>query len=248
MSKKILVVDDDPDFQRAMQIRLKAGGYEAVMAGDGISAIAVAQKEKPDAILLDLGLPGGDGFTVMGRMKANNLLSSIPIIVVSARDPLNNLDRAFKGGATAFFQKPFRNDLLLRIVGQATSRGVSPALKKVLVIDDDEDLRHGLKIRLRAANYEPVFAQDAVTAISVAQREKPDLITLDLGLPGGDGFLVLVRLKTNAALAQIPVIVLTAQDPSASEARALKEGAVAFFQKPADPAAFKAAIRKALGE
>lgn len=119
--------------------------------------------------------------------------------------------------------------------------------KKILVVEDDRDLRLGLAVRLRDNGYEVVFASDGVTATSVARKEQPDLIILDLGLPGGDGFVVMERLKMLLPTAHTPVIVLTARNP-AFEERALKAGAVAFFQKPVESEALLAAIGSALGE
>jgi DNA-binding response OmpR family regulator len=117
---------------------------------------------------------------------------------------------------------------------------------KILIIEDDPDLRRGLNVRLRASNYDTAFAGDAVMALSIAKKEAPDLILLDLGLPGGDGFLVLERLKNIASLACTPVIVVSARDPKANEKRALDAGAEAFFQKPVDNAQLMSAIHTAL--
>jgi two-component system alkaline phosphatase synthesis response regulator PhoP len=119
---------------------------------------------------------------------------------------------------------------------------------KILVIDDDQDLAMGLRVRLRANNFATVFATDAISAISQAKNETPDLILLDLGLPGGDGFLVMERLNNIESLASIPVIVLSARDPQANKERALAAGAKAYFQKPVDNDELLAAIRKTLGE
>lgn len=117
---------------------------------------------------------------------------------------------------------------------------------KILIIEDDADLRRGLNVRLRAANYETAFAQDAVMALSIAKKEKPDVILLDLGLPGGDGFLVMDRMKQIASLANTPVIVVSARDPKTNEKRALDAGAEAFFQKPVDNKELMGAIQRAL--
>jgi two-component system alkaline phosphatase synthesis response regulator PhoP len=119
---------------------------------------------------------------------------------------------------------------------------------KILVIDDDQDVAMGLRVRLRANNFATVFATDAVSAISQAKNETPDLILLDLGLPGGDGFLVMERLNNIESLASIPVMVLSARDPQANKERALAAGAKAYFQKPVDNDELLAAIRKTLGE
>ena len=76
--------------------------------------------------------------------------------------------------------------------------------KKILIVDDDPDMRLGLQVRLRANNYDTCFASDAMTAISEARRHNPDLVILDLGLPAGDGFLVLEQLNVNNLLGMIP--------------------------------------------
>ena len=117
---------------------------------------------------------------------------------------------------------------------------------KILIIEDDADLRRGLNVRLRASEYETAFASDAVMALSVAKKEAPDLVLLDLGLPGGGGFVVLDRMKNIASLACTPVIVVSASDPKTNEKRALDAGAEAFFQKPVDNQELMRAIQRAL--
>ncbi len=117
--QKILIVDDDQDLRTAMKLRLKANRYETVTASDGYTAIAQAQKEQPDLIILDLGLPAGDGFSVLQRIQESDSLSSIPVIVLSARDPQGNARRSLEAGAVAFFQKPADNHELLNVI-QAT--------------------------------------------------------------------------------------------------------------------------------
>ncbi len=127
---KILVVDDDPDLVRALRLRLRANNYEIATAADGYAAIATAQKERPDLIILDLGLPAGDGFVVLQRLQNSDTLSGIPVIVLSARDPQNNEERALKAGAAAFFQKPADNEELLNVirVSLASSSATQPVL------------------------------------------------------------------------------------------------------------------------
>ena len=114
--KKILVVDDDPDVRLGLQLRLNANHYDVVLAGDGVASIAKARQHMPDLIILDLGLPVGDGFSVLERLKANDKLSSIPVVVLSGRDRVGNRDRALKAGAKTFLQKPMANDKLLAVI------------------------------------------------------------------------------------------------------------------------------------
>ena len=122
---KILIIDDDPNLRQALKIRLQANHYDTVQASDGYAAMAVAQRENPNLIILDLGLPAGDGFVVLKRLQDSDALSSIPVIVLTARDPQSNQEKALQAGATAFFQKPADNSELLAVI-RATLRVASP--------------------------------------------------------------------------------------------------------------------------
>jgi DNA-binding response OmpR family regulator len=125
-NKKILIVDDDPDMRLGLHIRLKANHYDVVFAADGMASIAEARKHMPDLIILDLGLPAGDGFSVMERLKANDSLALIPVIIVSARNRHANLERALKAGAMAFLQKPVDNAELLAVIRRALGEPAEP--------------------------------------------------------------------------------------------------------------------------
>jgi DNA-binding response OmpR family regulator len=128
-NSKIMIVDDDPDLRQALRLRLRANQYETVNAVDGYSAIAMAYKERPDLIILDLGLPAGDGFVVLDRLQKDDKLSAIPVIVLTARDPQANERRVLRAGATAFFQKPADNSELMEMIrATLTQAAASSAL------------------------------------------------------------------------------------------------------------------------
>ena len=117
-NKKILIVEDDADVGRGYQVLLKANHYDTFFAADSLSAISEARKHEPDLIILDLGLPAGDGFTVLEWFRMNTYLSVIPVIVVSARDPHANKERALRAGAKAYVQKPWNDHELLAMIGK----------------------------------------------------------------------------------------------------------------------------------
>src|SRR5687767_11080991 len=119
--------------------------------------------------------------------------------------------------------------------------------KKILVIDDDPDVRLGYHVLLRANQYDTCFGADAFSAVAEVRKQQPDLIILDLGLPAGDGFVVLDRLRTNTHFAIIPVIVVSGRDLQANKERALKAGARAYLQKPWNDAELLALIRQLIG-
>jgi DNA-binding response OmpR family regulator len=121
--KKILIVEDDPDLLRGLQLRLSANDYDVILAGNGMAGIAQMRKHKPDLMILDLGLPAGDGFSVLERMRINESLSSMPVIVFSGRDRVGNQDRALKAGASSFLQKPVENETLLAAIRLVLKEG-----------------------------------------------------------------------------------------------------------------------------
>jgi DNA-binding response OmpR family regulator len=118
----ILIVDDEPDMRHALQIRLKANGYNVHCAEDGTGAISEARKHRPDLIVLDLGIPAGDGFVVLDTLKTNLHLSSIPVIVLSGRDRRANEQRVLNAGARAFLQKPVQTNEFLSVIRQTLDK------------------------------------------------------------------------------------------------------------------------------
>src|ERR1700730_1316156 len=124
-STRILVVDDNPTIRKGLSVRLRANGYEVLFAEDAISATATLVKEKPDLVILDLGLPCGDGFVVMERLQKSDSLAHIPVIVLTGRELASNRDRALQAGAAAFLQKPAEDGALLFAIHNAldVSRG-----------------------------------------------------------------------------------------------------------------------------
>jgi len=125
---KILVVEDDQELLSGLKIRLAANGYDVAAASGVALAVSAAQGDEPDLMLLDIGLPDGDGFLVMQSLKDLAALASIPVIVITGRDPFVNRRRAFEAGAFAYFQKPFDNDQLLATIARALrgSRSMPP--------------------------------------------------------------------------------------------------------------------------
>jgi DNA-binding response OmpR family regulator len=117
-NKKILVVEDDGDVRLGYQVLLKANYYDTFFAADAATAVKEALKCQPDLIILDLGLPAGDGFMVLDRYRANLNLAMIPVVVVSARSVHSSEHRALKAGARAYVQKPWDDDELLTLIGK----------------------------------------------------------------------------------------------------------------------------------
>ena len=116
---KIIVIEDNPEHLMALAIRLRAHGFDIVSAGDGATAMSVIQREKPDATILDLGLPGGDGFVVLQRLRSLVSTVALPVVVVTARPAETNRALALEQGVVAFLQKPVRTPELLAALRKA---------------------------------------------------------------------------------------------------------------------------------
>jgi CheY-like chemotaxis protein len=129
-----------------------------------------------------------------------------------------------------------------------TPRGSIMSNKKILIVEDDADVRLVYQFLLTAHHYDTLFAADSISAVSEALKHRPDLILLDLGLPAGGGFIVLKRLQANMNLALIPVIVVSGRDSRDNQEPALKAGAKAFVQKPWNENELLAIIRQLLGQ
>lgn len=117
VKKKILVVDDEEDVAKALKVRLKANGYHVVLAFDSVQAFTMANKERPDLIILDIMIPGGGGFVVAERLKQSTATHHIPIIILTGIS--GGEERAYKVGASGYMMKPYHPEKLLETINNA---------------------------------------------------------------------------------------------------------------------------------
>ncbi len=117
VKKKILVVDDEEDVAKALKVRLKANGYHVVLAFDSVQAFTMANKERPDLIILDIMIPGGGGFVVAERLKQSTATHHIPIIILTGIS--GGEERAYKVGASGYVMKPYHPEKLLETINNA---------------------------------------------------------------------------------------------------------------------------------
>ena len=122
MKPKVLVVDDEREVLQVLKMRFEANGYEVVVASDGIQATSMALKERPNLIVLDLGMPGGDGFVVAQRLRASTVTQLIPIIVLTARQGIDDAQRAMELKIERYLTKPFDATELLRMADKLTGQ------------------------------------------------------------------------------------------------------------------------------
>jgi len=121
--KRILIIDDEPDFARVVQLRLEAAGYEVLAAFDGMQGVSFAHKEKPDLIILDIMMPAMHGHRVCEALKKSSKTWTIPIIFLTAKGSKEDEEMAYKLGAEHFLTKPYDPQVLLETIKQALDPG-----------------------------------------------------------------------------------------------------------------------------
>ncbi len=119
MTINVLLVEDNADLSTAITMRLKSYGYNTVTAPDAITAVSTAIEQQPDLAIVDINLPGGNGFTVMDRLSASPQCPDIPVILVTASEEEGLRAKARLHGASAFLEKPFSSSRLIEAIDQA---------------------------------------------------------------------------------------------------------------------------------
>jgi CheY-like chemotaxis protein/CHASE3 domain sensor protein len=214
----ILVIEDDPAFARILADMIHRKGYRVLAAADGETALALAREHRPTGILLDVMLPGMDGWTVMERLKADEAVRHIPVHFISATDEAS---RGRELGAVGFLTKPVSREA----IGQAFERLLHVAgdrTRRLLVVDDDADARTAVRTMLRHERVQIDEAGSAEEALRMTARTQYDCIVLDLGLPGMSGTELLERLAATPAGVP-PVVIHSGRDLSREENLKLRQ-------------------------
>ena len=226
----VLVAEDDEIFSRALEGDLQAAGYRVLRARDGDEALALATRERPAAITLDLVLPGRDGWEVLKQLKSDPVTATVPVIIVSL---IENHELGFALGADDYFLKPLdRERFLLRMRELAPPEGDARAA--VLLIDDDPQVHEILELELTEAGYELHSATSARAGLEIAARMRISVVVLDLVMDGMDGFQAAQALRREPATAATPILVFTSKELSADDRARLAGSANALFSKAPD--------------
>jgi CheY-like chemotaxis protein len=238
--KRVLIVEDNPVDQRVLKTKLKAEGFEVLIAEDGSAAVSTARREKPDLIFLDMVYPpdvahgGGvpwDGFLIMNWLRRLEELKDIPVIFITGADPQKYRARALAAGAANFFSKPYDSDELMAAVNRAlASRGTNRPKKTVLFVDDEGDWRFIAGSVLQDAGFNVLTAKDVTEALRRMESVKLDAIVLDLNLAGENGLLLMEFLKQKHP--GVPILIYTGMDHDAAKIQEmLKSGAKQYLRK-----------------
>ncbi|MFC1926677.1 PAS domain S-box protein [Chloroflexota bacterium] len=222
--KTVLVVDDEAHVRRFVRHELTSRGYNVIEASGGKEAIDLARKHHPDLITLDIIMPDIDGLDVTAVLKSDPAVADIPVLIFSV---VEEREKGFQLGANDYVTKPVNSDLLMSKIAQLISGG----RKKILVTDDDEQLVKAIKFELDKRGFSVSVAYNGEEALQVMETNRPDLIVLDLLMPGMDGYEVIRLLKGKTDTADIPIVVLTGVEIDEGRVKALSLGATEYVTK-----------------
>jgi signal transduction histidine kinase/CheY-like chemotaxis protein len=221
----VLIVEDDANAYELIASALASAGFLTIRARHGDEAIRLAKDSRPAAVTLDLGLPGMDGWEVLRRLKSDDATRAIPVVIISMMD---NRDLGVALGADDYFVKPLDRARLLERLHAITAKN---GARRLLVIDDDESVHTILDEDLSSLGYSIENASSGEAGLRAAEERAPDVIILDLMMPGMSGFEVAGSLKDNPRTANIPILVLTSKEISSADRALLRPKVSSFVQK-----------------
>ena len=266
MSARILVIDDIDANVRLLEAKLTADYYEVLTATDGVTGLAIAGSELPDIILLDVMMPGMDGFQVCRRLKEDPVTRHIPVVLVTALDGRADRIAGLEAGADEFLTKPIEDIMLFArvrsltrlkvvldelrereqsgrrvgVIGAAANR-MAGAGGRVLIVDDNERQAQRLAAEL-AVEHRPVIESDFDKAHLTA-RGPVDLVILNTTSRGFDGLRFAAQVRSHEATRNLPILALIDPDDKSRAIKALDIGVNDVLARPIDPEELAARVR-----
>lgn len=204
--RQIVLIEDNKDMVDQFRRALQREGFEVVVADHPAYAEAMVSNLRPTLIIMDVNFADGQGWQVLKSLKDRDDTFDIPVIVVTLN---GDSHRAYQLGAHTFIQRPYMPDDLIKAVLKAEQESNT---ERILIIDDDPaSIRLLTQLLNQNGAYRVFYAENGTDGISMVARRRPDLIILDLRMPGKDGFAVLEELRSNPETVNIPVIVVTGE-------------------------------------
>lgn len=228
MMKNILIIEDDIFLGDVLLEKFKKEGFGAYLSRDGVEGLQKIKELKPDLVLLDIILPNMNGYEILEAKQKDLEIKKIPVIIISNSGQPMEIDRALALGVKDYFikaqfdpeevmlkvrnflKKPGKLDVDISGLeqGKKLSSGVLVG-KKIMWVEDDSFLSEIIARKLSSEKCTLVHTKDAEGALSLVETEMPDVILLDILLPGMNGFELLEKLKSNPKLKNIPIILLS---------------------------------------
>ncbi len=214
-------------------------------------ALTLARADQPDLILMDIQLPGMDGLAATALLKQDPATAAIPVIALTAMAMKEDQEKSKAAGCDAYIAKPLRYQELYAaidalLVKESRKRHDQSRAATILIVDDEIQNRRLLETLLQPEGYLTLSAASGEEALASIAQRAPDLILLDVMMPGMDGCQVASTLKANPATSNIPIIMVTAQIDRGARLAALNAGAEDFLTKPVDRAELWLRVRNLL--
>jgi two-component system, cell cycle response regulator len=256
MGPKILTVDDSRTIRMIVTRAFKGFACEIFEASDGVEGLTVAQRERPDIILLDLTMPVMDGAEMLAKLKADPELRAIPVVMLTAESGRDNVLRIARLGVRDYLVKPFKEELIVERVGRivdlkAKSEAVGRVKRfddplQILVVDDKPAIVEQIQGALNGLPWTVQGAAQAGQAVDCCSQTVPDIILISLSLPESAGFILFQMLRASMRSKSIPILALSVKTANDEQARAQLLGFTAIVTKPIDFADLQTKISRAL--
>jgi CheY-like chemotaxis protein len=219
---KVLVIDDSKTIRRTAETLLSKEGCEVFTAVDGFDALSKIADHQPDIVFVDIMMPRLDGYQTCSLIKHNKVFRSIPVIMLSSKDGLFDRARGRIVGSEHYLKRPPPE------AGRA-------AMALILIVDDSPTEVHVIRKALESHGYETAAAADGAEGIRLAKAMKPDLILMDIVMPGVNGFQATRALANDPETKRIPIIMVTSKSQATDRIWGMRQGAVDYLIKPISP-------------
>jgi HAMP domain-containing protein/CheY-like chemotaxis protein/signal transduction histidine kinase len=224
----VLIVENDTNFAKILLDMAHDKGFKGLVALDGEVGLNLAHAFRPDAITLDIDMPGMDGWGVLDRLKHHPETRHIPVHIITG---IRERQQGLKAGAIAYLEKPVSKEALEDSFNKI-STFIDQQVKRLLVVEDDESQRRSMVELIADEDVEITAVGSAEEALEKLKTTHFDCMVLDLGLAGGgDGFQLLETVKSDPAMAELPIIIYTGKDLSQAEETRLRKFAETIIVK-----------------
>ena len=231
---RILIVDDNPLNLKLAAAVLESDGYLVRKAPSAEAALERIREPLPDLILMDVRLPGMDGLALARALKADATTQEIPIVVLTAFAMKEDEQRAREAGCDGYLSKPIDTRTLSAQVAEFIKASNRRAPVRVLVVEDLPPDRKLARILLSSEGHEVAEAETGENALAAVRENRPDLISVDMKLPGMDGIELIRRLRQERETRDIPILAVTSYPDVWNRQKALEAGCTAYLAKPVD--------------
>jgi signal transduction histidine kinase/DNA-binding response OmpR family regulator/HAMP domain-containing protein len=224
----VLIIENDASFAKILLDMAREKDFKGLVALDGESGLRIAHAYKPDAVTLDIDLPGLDGWMVLDRLKHHPDTRHIPVHIISG---VRERQAGLKAGAIAYLEKPVTRDALDDSFSRIT-QFIDQQVKRLLVVEDDEQQRQAMIDLIAHEDVEITAVSSAEEALRELSQKHYDCVVLDLGLRGTtDGFQLLETVKSDPAQRELPIIIYTGRDLSQADETRLRKLAETIIVK-----------------